>query len=243
VVVLARTKDFARARTLRGGHLVTPRPSRLVLCVLPPGWRGDSLRALLAAYEFAFADHPAQALRLARRGIYDLYLLHSPLAQAQPALLCARIRGFDRQTPLIVYSIQPTTSERSAALDAGAQAYVSRSDGATNLTGTAGQLVMLAELRSMDALRKGAKAIHDHLAHGLAALNAQVSGARATLRAKLQRQLKDQASSIFTQAGGSRAHFERLWPSLFQSALERSGAPAAHSRVNLGARVCASTTG
>jgi CheY-like chemotaxis protein len=194
---------------------------KLVLCVLPPGWRGEGLRSLLATYELVFASDPGQALRRVRRRAYDLYLLHSPLEQTRIPLLCRRIRDFDAQTPLIVYSIQPTRSEREDALHAGAQAYVTRSENSFNLAATAGQLVMLAELRSMEALGKVAKAIQDHLSASLAALGVHLTDAEAALRlVELQQQLKRQACAMFSQAGGSRAHFERLWPSLLQAALE-----------------------
>jgi hypothetical protein len=181
----------------------------------------NPLRQLLRDYELAGADTWTAALRSARRTPYDLYVVYAPLGWADPAEICGRIRDFDVHTPIVFYSAQPSAAERRDALaQHSIQAYVARSEDAHNLAGTAGQLIMLAELRSMEAMRLGVSAMEDHIVRRVPRLLA--AGAAPAPRALAR--LKLEACRIFASAGGSRANFERLWPSLYEAALKRSAA-------------------
>jgi DNA-binding NarL/FixJ family response regulator len=165
----------------------------------------------------AAADTWAAALRLAQHNMYDLYVVHSPLGWADPMQICRRIRAFDLHTAVIVYSLHPNAAERREALAAGCvQAYVGRSEDSHNLAGTAGQLIMLSELRSMEAMNSGMQAMQDYLARRLSKL-----GAAAATQSRAQARIKIEARRIFAAAGGSRANFERSWPSILESALNR----------------------
>jgi DNA-binding NarL/FixJ family response regulator len=144
---------------------------------------------LLNGYEVAGAATATEILRLARKQAYDGYVVHSPLGWLDAAEACRRIRGFDPHTPLIVYTTERSAAERRDVIAAGAHAYVARSDDAHNLPGTAGQLIMLAELRSLDAMAAGGEFIRKKLVSRLGKLRHGAHGERL-INAKSQERMK-----------------------------------------------------
>jgi DNA-binding NarL/FixJ family response regulator len=210
------------SRSRPGGAYVDEPPAsvRLILCVLPRRLRSNPLTPLLNGYEVAGAATATEILRLARKRAYDGYVVHSPLGWLDAAEACRRIRGFDPHTPLIVYTTERSAAERRDVIAAGAHAYVARSDDAHNLPGTAGQLIMLAELRSLDAMAAGGEFIRKKLVSRLGKLLHGAHGERL-INAKSQERMKLEARRLFAEAGGSRANFERAWPSLYAGALRQ----------------------
>ena len=197
-------------------------PPHSVLCFLPRRLAANPLRALLQGYELAVAETWTAALRLTRRTAYDLYVVYAPLGWADAVEICRRIRDFDAQTPLILYSAQPSGAERRAALAQRATlAYVARSDDAHNLAATAGQLIMLAELRSMEAMRLQMEVMQLHIARRLGRLSPAAADRSEAQTVRALGRIKIEVCRIFASAGGSRANFERLWPSLYEAALKR----------------------
>jgi hypothetical protein len=186
-----------------------------VLCVLPRRLRINPLQSLLGGYELSAADTRTGTLRILRQDPHDLIVIYSPLGWADAAELCLSLKELDRHTPRVVYSTLPSTVERSEVTSAGA-AYVRRADDVHNLAATAGQLVMLAELRSIEALAAGSRMLEEDLVRRLSRLEED----EGVLPERTQR-LKTQARRLFANAGGSRANFERLWPSLYEAALKR----------------------
>jgi DNA-binding NarL/FixJ family response regulator len=194
---------------------------KLILWVLPRGLRVEPVRKLLPDYEISAVSSTTQTLRLARRNAIDLYIVHSPLNWGDAADICKKIRIFDPNTPLIVYSTEPTERERREASAAGAQAYVARADDPHNLAGTAGQLIMLAELRSMEAMSSRAQAMQERIVRRLAKGDVPTNGSQSPKLAQAQARLKLQTGRMFARAGGSKANFERLWPTIYEGALKR----------------------
>jgi DNA-binding NarL/FixJ family response regulator len=194
--------------------------ARLILCVLPRRLPCNPLMPLLNGYEVAGAATATEILRLARKRAYDGYVVHSPLGWLDAAEACRHIRGFDPNTPLIVYTTARSAAERRDVIAAGAQAYVAHSDDVHNLPGTAGQLIMLAELRSLDAMAAGGAFIREKLVGRLGNLPHGASGERL-INAKSQKRMKVEAQRLFEEAGGSRANYERVWPSLYDRALRQ----------------------
>jgi hypothetical protein len=68
----------------------------------------------------------------------------------------------------------------------------------------------------MDALAAGSRLLEDHLVRRLDRLH-RSHGALPQWTDRL----KTQARRLFADAGGSRANFERVWPSLYETALKR----------------------
>lgn len=213
---MAQPRSSEAGRVTRRGH------AHAILCVLPRRLPTNPLRHLLLAYELAVAGSWTAALRLARHKAYDLYVVYAPLGWADPLEVCRRIRAFDAHTPVILYSAQPSKAERREAVASQAiQAYVARSEDAHNLAATAGQLIMLTELRSMEAMRLGVDAIESHVVRRLARLGLMGTATDA-LSPRMAARLKIEACRMFAVAGGSRANFERLWPSIYEAAAKRT---------------------
>jgi hypothetical protein len=186
-----------------------------VLCVLPRRLRVNPFQSLLGGYDLSVSDTRTGALRTLRQEPHDLIVIYSPLGWADPAELCLCLQELDRHTPQVVYSTMPSPLERTEVTAAGA-AYVRRADDVHNLAATAGQLMMLAELRSIEALAAGSRVLEDDLVRRLGS----VEDAEGVLPERTRR-LKTRARRLFADAGGSRANFERVWPSLYEAALKR----------------------
>ncbi|MGZ5232365.1 MAG: response regulator [Burkholderiales bacterium] len=200
--------------------------TKLILCVLPRRLLANPLTPLLRGYQVAGAATATEILRLARKQAYDGYIVHSPLGWLEAAEACRRIRVFDPQTPLIVYAAERSAAERHDVIAAGAHAYVARSDDVHNLPGTAGQLIMIAELRSMDAMSARGHAMRQKLVARLGKLRQGVNGT-PLINSKSEERLKLEARRLFADAGGTRANFERLWPSMYDNALRQLERPQA----------------
>jgi DNA-binding NarL/FixJ family response regulator len=198
--------------------------TKLILCVLPRRLRVNPLTPLLRGYQVAGAVTATEILRLARKEAYDGYIVHSPLGWLEAAEACRRIRVFDPHTPLIVYAAERSSAERQDVIAAGAHAYVARSDDVHNLTGTAGQLIMLAELRSMDVMSSRGHMMRQKLVDRLGKLRQGTNGEHL-INSTSEERLKLETRRLFAQAGGTRANFERLWPAIYDGALRQVGQP------------------
>src|SRR4051812_12378724 len=144
------TSRSRQGRSAAPGRAAGP---KCVLCLAPRGLRGNPVSPALRAYHVAIAENWAEVLRLARRSAHDLYVIVGPLDWTSAREACRRIRRFDPHTPIVVYATHGTPAERREVMAAGAQAYIAHYDELRNLAGLAAQLIMLAELRSMEALR------------------------------------------------------------------------------------------
>lgn len=71
-------------------------------------------------YEVATAENMASGLQLAQSEPFDLYLLDTRLPDGSGTELCAKIREFDRATPIIFYSGE-TRERLHSLLECGAQ--------------------------------------------------------------------------------------------------------------------------
>ncbi|HEX5736789.1 MAG TPA: response regulator [Blastocatellia bacterium] len=92
------------------------------------GWEDTmvaiTMRLRMCGFNVETACTLAEGLHLAKSRKYDLFLLAGLLADAVGLELCMKIREFDRQTPIIFFSVLAYKADRDAALAAGAQAYL-----------------------------------------------------------------------------------------------------------------------
>jgi len=196
---------------------------RCVIWLIPRRRSIDAFKKLLPGYELAAASSLTALRKLSRSIACDAFIVHSPLGWAEAEIVCRSIRSHDAHTPIIVYGMQPHPAERREIMAAGAQAYVARSDDPHNLQGRAAQLIMLSELRSMDALEAHAGAMQECITGRVTKLARKMKADPAAAAGAVQTRLKMQAARLFTAAGGTRANFERLWPSIYQRALRALG--------------------
>jgi DNA-binding response OmpR family regulator len=77
-------------------------------------------------YEVTSAQTIATALELARQEKFDLFLLDSRLPDGSGLDLCKGIRQFDVHTPIIFFSADAYEADKTMALEAGAQGYLTK---------------------------------------------------------------------------------------------------------------------
>ena len=78
----------------------------------------------MLGYEMSNAPTLTDALRLARGGGFDLYLVDGKLPDGTGVEFCQRIREFDSRTPILFCSASAYPNNIEAAKAAGAQGYL-----------------------------------------------------------------------------------------------------------------------
>jgi CheY-like chemotaxis protein len=101
---------------------------RRILCVDDNDDTCFMLMHLLAqeGYEARSVGSVTEALELARKEAFNLYIIDQWFAQSSGTNLCRRIREFDPNTPIIIYSGTALDSDREGALQVGASAFVAK---------------------------------------------------------------------------------------------------------------------
>ena len=78
----------------------------------------------LDGFEVICTDDPDQTLNLARAEHFDLYLLDTWLPGVSGPALCARLREFNLETPILFYSGVAYEKDKDAAFRSEAQGYL-----------------------------------------------------------------------------------------------------------------------
>ena len=88
-----------------------------------------------AGFQVTPAQNGSECLKLARSSgqDFDLYLLDQAYPDASGITICAELRKFDPQTPIIFYSARAMPVEKEAAIKAGAQEYLIKPDDLFNV--------------------------------------------------------------------------------------------------------------
>jgi DNA-binding response OmpR family regulator len=94
-----------------------------------------------SGYDVAVASTLDEGLELARSERYDLYLIAGILAHARGLDLCKKIREFDKDTPIVLFSVLAYKSDKKAGMEAGAQAYLVKPDDIGRLKDTISSLL------------------------------------------------------------------------------------------------------
>jgi CheY-like chemotaxis protein len=98
-----------------------------------------------AGYEVTLAGNLVDGLRLAKTEDYDLYLFDYRLPDGTGVELCRLIRTFDTSTPILIYSSVTDEDMIRAALSAGAQGHINKSEALQNLKETVTRLIVSKE--------------------------------------------------------------------------------------------------
>jgi DNA-binding response OmpR family regulator len=78
----------------------------------------------IEGFEVVCAEDVAQAMSLAKKDNFDLYLLDTWTTGLAGDALCEKLRAFDSTTPILFYSGAAFESDISRAMAAGAQGYI-----------------------------------------------------------------------------------------------------------------------
>jgi two-component system, chemotaxis family, sensor kinase CheA len=117
-----------------------------VLCVDNDEDSREMLSTLLKSYrlETETVATGAQALSLIQAERFDLYLLEARLPGLDGFELCRRMHDVDPRTPILFFSGTAYEADKKRGIDAGATAYVSKTD-FDGLLGRISQLVPHAD--------------------------------------------------------------------------------------------------
>lgn len=97
-----------------------------------------------AGFEVVSAQSSAEALKLAHGEQFDLYLLDLWLkGEDEKVELFRRIRQFDGETPIVIYSADARQTTQNSLSQANVQAFLTKPKGLDNLVQTIKQLTSL----------------------------------------------------------------------------------------------------
>jgi DNA-binding response OmpR family regulator len=179
------------------------------------------MRDLLAPHDIDIVPNDEEARVLARRASYDVYIV-STAPDGSGLALCEWLHRIDPRTPLIYCSSNASAQHQSRAIAAGALRCLVKPIDPSSLRSTLGLLLKLAEIESNRARVVEEMAIQDELTARASRAGETARAARARAEHSLDCTLRVKAYRAFIEAGGNRANFERMWPTVVAS---DSGAP------------------
>jgi DNA-binding response OmpR family regulator len=173
------------------------------------------MQDLLAPHQIDIVATDEEARVLARRVSYDIHILSSA-PDGSGLALCEWLHRIDPRTPLIYCSSNGSAQHQSRAIAAGALRCLVKPLDPSSLKSTIGLLLKLAEIESNRARIVEEMAIQDELEARAAAAGARARAARAGAQHSIDCMLRVKAYRAFVEAGGNRANFERLWPTIVE---------------------------
>jgi len=122
-------------------------PRRHILCVEDDQDTCELLSLTLRANKVKLTHTLTQGLELARREVFDLYILDNWLPDGSGIQLCREIRRFDRTTPVLFLSAAAYESDHEQAFAAGASAYIDKPEGLSRIEAAVASLIREAEVK------------------------------------------------------------------------------------------------
>jgi len=178
----------------------------------------DLLRFVLEEYDVVVAGDYDEGLRMAKRQYFDLYALGDRMPGGTGIELCHRIRKFDPNTPVLLYSGLPRSGYRLEAISAGAQAYFAKPIEVQEVLGTVTMLLFASAERLREARHAEFVAIREELAVRYGENSRSRAMAAERNQRAVRKLLRLKAKNAFLKAGGARGDFSRLWPATYLDA-------------------------
>jgi DNA-binding response OmpR family regulator len=191
---------------------------RSLLCVENDPETRALLAEMLSEYRIVFARNAFEALKEVNAGAFDAYLLDYWLPDWSGPQLCREIRKLDPHAPIVFCTAAARDEDRARGLNAGANAYLAKPVDPKELRSKVRAFVTLADLESLHAKIAEERAIQDELERRAAHLRERAAAAQRLSAAAFERIARVKAYKAFLEGRGTRAHFDRWWPQVFQSA-------------------------
>lgn len=190
------------------------RASKLILCVDDdPGTR-VLLKDALDGCDVLTAASGHAALKLARKCPVDLYLVSAWLPDLSAGDLCGSLRRFDRRTPIISYAPEARDGERDFMLRLGARQHLVQPLDTGSLSHLIECAIRDSWIESMTARIAEHAAVLEEMRVRSAAVGIRSSDLWRDSERVRNRLLRIRAYKAFTDAGGCRANFSRIWPGM-----------------------------
>ncbi|HYC47663.1 MAG TPA: response regulator [Burkholderiales bacterium] len=185
----------------------------------------EQAAAVLSSYRVSFASNAYEAMRETNAKPFHAYILEQWLPDWSGVQLCRAIRGLDPHAPILFVTAAARDEDRSRALRAGANAYLSKPVDGERLLRQLRMYLELSELESLRAKQEEERAVQDELVRRARDTIARADAARQLAAKSIERTARTKAYKAFIDARGSRAHFESWWPNVFGSASANAGIP------------------
>jgi len=196
-----------------------PRPKNKRILVVEDRDDGlDMLRLVLGEYDVAVAGDYDEGFRMAKKQYFDLYVLGARMPGGTGIELCLRIRAFDPNTPILLYSGQTLSVYCSEAPGAGSQAYFAKPIEVQEVLGTVSKLLFVSAQRLREARQAEFVAIREELAVRYGENSRSMAMAAERKQRAVRKLLRLKAKNAFLNAGGARGDFVRLWPATYLDA-------------------------
>jgi DNA-binding response OmpR family regulator len=179
----------------------------------------DEIALLLSHYTFCGCETILEAVALAKRNLFSLYVLNVSLADGSGFSLCQKLRSLDLNTPILVTSVHDSESYRLYAQQVGAQAFWHKKEELNRLKTLMETCLRESKERSFEAKRAEFEAIRNELARQRAEAQALQAEARKLKAECQEKRIMLAASRAFESVGGSRADFSFLWPEVRAASL------------------------
>jgi DNA-binding response OmpR family regulator len=176
------------------------------------------IRLVFEEYDVTVASDYDDGLRMAKRQYFDLYALGDRMLGGTGIELCLRIRKFDPNTPVLLYSGQTRFGYHLEALSAGAQAYFAKPIEVQEVLGTVRKLLFVSAQRLREARLAEFVAIREELAVRYGENSRSLAIAAERKQRAVRKLLRLKAKNAFLSAGGARGDFARLWPATYLDA-------------------------
>ncbi|MGE5522424.1 MAG: hypothetical protein ACM3SS_01825 [Rhodospirillaceae bacterium] len=160
------------------------------------------------------------ARRKAQLGVYDLYaaVARGPLVHGA-ILFWKYVRLPDSNTPFVFVLDEPLPDYYARSLHPLLDDVALLSNGATAARRTIERLLQHCADRALAAHMAIRDTVRRDLEQRLTMRAGPLRGSHAFFARAQEHVLRNQALGYFTEAGGSKAWFDRLWPELFEDAL------------------------
>lgn len=116
---------------------------RRILCAEANEDVGDLIALMLArkGYEVETVQTAADCLKVAATGRFDLYILNDTYIDADSLELCQQLRALDPATPVLLFSLEGSGSDRRQATGMGDKIYKSKTSDFVSLVQTIDRLL------------------------------------------------------------------------------------------------------
>jgi DNA-binding response OmpR family regulator len=199
--------------------MTTLEPGRKsVLCVDEDPETRALLKLAMPDFDVVFVSNAFEAIRAINSRAFDGYVLDYWLPDWAGPALCRDIRKLDPHAPIVFCTSAARDQDRARALRAGANAYLVKPIDPQEFRARLRGLISLADAESLHAKIAEEEAIQDELQRRVVHLRQRVEAAERLSAQSFERIARIKAYKAFMDSRGTRAHFERWWPQVFQSA-------------------------
>ena len=125
-----------------------PSPKGRILCTEDDADSRDLLVCILEGegYHVSVTGNSAHALAIAKREAFDLILVDNWMPGLSGQELTREVRKFNQSTPILFYSGAAFDADKQEARDAGAQGYLTKPEGISDLIVEVAKLIAEAKI-------------------------------------------------------------------------------------------------